>query len=141
MKGVAVVLVATVVAACTSITVRPVEATAQLNHVCIQENPKVWVANFIPVLRDGLSRHGISSETYDGSAPADCAFILTYTVVRSWDFAPYLSHAELSLQTGGREVGYGEFHLKGEGGLSLMKWQQTKTKMDPVIDELLAAYR
>jgi len=28
--------------------------------------------------------------------------------------------------------------LKGAGGFSLMKWQGTKTKMDPVIDELLS---
>jgi len=28
----------------------------------------------------------------------------------------------------------------GKGGYSLMKWQDTKTKMDPVVDELLKAY-
>ena len=96
MKVLAVVPCATVVLACTSITVRPIEAAAQLEHVCIQGNPKVLVADFVPVLRDGLSRHGISSETFTGSAPEDCAFIPTYTAFRSWDFAPYLSHAEPS---------------------------------------------
>jgi hypothetical protein len=30
------------------------------------------------------------------------------------------------------------YHLKGGGGLSVMKWQGTASKMDPVIDELLA---
>jgi len=30
-----------------------------------------------------------------------------------------------------------EYHLRGGGGLSLMKWQSTKSKIDPVIDELL----
>jgi len=35
-------------------------------------------------------------------------------------------------------VGYGEFHLRGKGGYSMYKWQGTKAKMDPVIDQLLA---
>lgn len=30
-----------------------------------------------------------------------------------------------------------ESHLVGKGGLSLTKWASTKSKMDPVIDELL----
>jgi len=141
MKVLAVVPCAAVVLACTSITVRPIDAAAQLEHVCIQENPKVLVSDFVSVLRDGLSRHGISSETFTGSAPEGCAFILTYTAFRSWDFAPYLSHAELSLESGGQEVACGEYHLRDEGGLSLMKWQRAKTKMDPVLDELLGAYR
>jgi len=33
-------------------------------------------------------------------------------------------------------VGHGEFHLRAKGGLSLFKWQGTKTKMDPVIDKM-----
>ena len=126
---------------CTSITMRPIEATQQLEHSCIQENPKVLVEDFVPVLRDGLSRHGISSEVYTGTAPPHCEFLLTYTALRRWDFAPYMSHAELRLETEGRQVAFAEYHLRGGGGFSLMKWQRTKAKMDPVIDELLAAYR
>ena len=68
IKALTVLLWATVVSGCTSITVRPIEAKARLKHVCIQENPKVWVADFLPVLRDGLSRHGISSDVYTGAA-------------------------------------------------------------------------
>ena len=141
IKALTVLLWATVVSGCTSITVRPIEAKARLKHVCIQENPKVWVADFLPVLRDGLSRHGISSDVYTGAAPEDCKFILNYTARRSWDFAPYLSHAEVRLEADGLQVAYAEYHLKGGGGFSLMKWQSTKTKMDPVIDRLLAAYQ
>jgi hypothetical protein len=43
----------------------------------------------------------------------------------------------MRIQKEGRQVAYAEYHLKGKGGLSLTKWQDTKTKMDPVIDELL----
>lgn len=54
--------------------------------------------------------------------------------------SPYLSHAELRLEKGGHRIAYAEYHLRGKGGLSLSKWQGTKTKMDPVIDQLLADY-
>ena len=41
----------------------------------------------------------------------------------------------------GQEIAYGEFHLKGGGGLALNKWRGTRSTMNPVIDELLAAYK
>lgn len=51
---------------------------------------------------------------------------------------PYLSHAELQLHRAGQQVASAEYHLRGKGGFSLTKWAGTKSKMDPVIDELLA---
>jgi hypothetical protein len=125
---------------CTSVIVRPVDREALLKHVCIQENPKVWVKDFLTVLKDGFERHGISSEVFSEGAASHCEFIVTYTARQSWDFANYLTHAELRLERQGLQIAYAEYHLKGGGGLSLMKWQGTKTKMDPVIDELLGAY-
>jgi hypothetical protein len=45
--------------------------------------------------------------------------------------------AELRIEKDGKEVGYAEYRLVGDkGGLSLMKFQGTKAKLDPVIDEL-----
>jgi hypothetical protein len=123
--------------ACTSVTVKRPDPALSIKHVCIQENPKVWVSDFLPVLREGFDRHGISTNVYSGTKPENCEYVLTYTALQSWDFAPYLSHAELWLDKNGRQVAYAEYHLVGRGGLSLMKWQGTKTKMDPVIDELL----
>lgn len=125
---------------CTTMTVRPIDKSATLKHVCINENPKVKVADFITVLRDGFDRHGITTEVYSGNIPDNCGYILTYTALRSWDFSPYLSHAEIRIEKDGRQVAYAEYHLKGKGGLSLTKWKGTKYKMDPVIDELLKAY-
>ena len=51
--------------------------------------------------------------------------------------ATYLHHAELRLEKNGNKIGYAEYHLNGKGGLSLTKWQSTKTKMDPIVDQLL----
>jgi hypothetical protein len=123
---------------CTSITVRPVESHPQMAHICIEENPKVIVEDFLPAVRDSLSRHGVSSEVFSGETPQHCEFTMAYTALRSWDFAPYLAHAELRIERGSLQVGYAEFHLRGKGGYSLFKWQGTKTKMDPVIDRLFA---
>jgi hypothetical protein len=81
----------------------------------------------------------MTSEVYSAPAPEKCDFILTYTARRSWDLAPYLSTAEIWLKRDGEQVGYADYHLIGKGGLSLMKWQSTKTKMDPVVDQLFAA--
>ena len=127
--------------ACTAIRVEPVDPAAGVRHVCIEDNPDVIVKDFVPVVREGFARHGITSEVYDGdAAPPQCEFTLTYTALRSWDMAPYLSHAELRLHRQGTQVAYAEYHLRGKGGYSLMKFQGTKTKMDPVIDQLLAGY-
>jgi len=138
LTGLTLFLLGAPLLSCTSITVRPVEPRAQMTHVCIKHNPKVRVSDFVPVVRDGLSRHGVSSEEFSGDAPAHCEFVVTYTARRSWDFAPYLSQAEIRIERNGLQVGYGEFHLRGKGGYSMFKWQGTKTKMDPVIDQLFS---
>jgi hypothetical protein len=123
---------------CTSISVRPVEARSGMGHVCIKHNSAVEVSDFVAVVRDGLARHGVSSEEFFDNAPLHCEFILRYTARRSWDLAPYLSQAEIWIERDGAQVGYAEFHLRGKGGYSFYKWQGTKEKMDPVIDQLFA---
>jgi len=132
-----VTICAILVAACTSVTVKPVESSVDILHVCIQSNPQVQVEDFVPVIQEGLERHGIGSELFSGRVPRRCEYVLTYTALRSWDMSAYLSHAELSLQQEGQQIAYAEYHLKGKGGFSLTKWAGTKSKMDPVIDELL----
>jgi hypothetical protein len=51
--------------ACTSVTVRRPDTNLAIKHVCIQENPKVWVSDFLPVLKDGFTRHGIATTIYN----------------------------------------------------------------------------
>lgn len=64
---------------------------------------------------------------------------MTYTALQSWDFTTYLSHAELRLYKENLRIGYGIYHLDG-GGLSLMKWGSVKSKMTPVVNEMLGQY-
>lgn len=132
-----IIAIPIILTACTSVQVKPVDASLPIKYVCIENNPKVEVQDFIPVVRDGFDRHGIATEVYFTNKPDKCEYTLTYTAYRKWDFSPYLSHAELRLEKDGHQVGYAEYHLNGGGGLSLTKWASTKDKMDPVIDELL----
>lgn len=126
--------------ACTSVDVRPVDASYNLLHVCVEKNPKVIVPDFVSTLEDAFLDHGIETNVYNGLMPDNCEYKLTYTALRSWDFSTYLSHAELRLYKGSERIGYAEYHLNGGGGLSLMKWASVKSKMTPVVDDLLSQY-
>ena len=122
---------------CTSVRVQPVDRNLQPRHICIEHNPRVKVLDLEAVVQDTLQHQGVSSEIVEADAPARCEYILRYTALRSWDIAPYLSQAELSLWHYGRRIAHAEYHLKGKGGLSLLKWQDTRTKLEPVIIEML----
>jgi len=135
-----IVLLTIVLSGCTAIDVRKIDARHKISHVCIEENPKVIVPGFVAVVENGFVRHGISTEMYSGEMPSHCEYKLTYTALRSWDFVTYLSHAELRLYRGSERIGFGQFHLVGKGGFALTKWRGVKSKMDPVIDELLSQY-
>ena len=137
MKDKFLILFVLAASGCTSINVRPVAPTANLQQVCIVNNPKVIVSDFISVLQDGFSRHNIATSIVESSEAESCHVTLTYTALRSWDFKPYISHAELRLWRDGKQIGAADYHLKGKGGFALTKWGSTKEKMDPVIDRLL----
>ncbi|CAM3665453.1 Sbal_3080 family lipoprotein [Ectopseudomonas alcaliphila] len=127
----------TLLGGCTATRVTPLKTAA--DQMCIEENPKVQVSDFVPVLQEGFARHGIQTQLYSKIPRADCPYVVTYTARRSWDMAPYLSTAEITILGPRRQtLAKASYHLRGKGGLSLMKWQGTKSKIDPVIDELLA---
>ena len=127
---------------CTSVQVKPLDSSLAISKVCIEKNEKVIVPQFLEILKSGFDRHGISTEIFHGKAPDECEIVCTYTALRSWDFTPYLSHAELWLRDqNGKLIAYAEYHLKGGGGFALNKWASAKSKINPVIDELLVGYR
>lgn len=126
---------------CTSVDIKPLSADLGVVHICIENNRAVQVAGFENILSDAIQKHGITTEVYAGVRPPHCVNHLTYTARRSWDMATYLSHAELRLYDTNRLVAHAEYHLVGKGGLSLTKWASAKSKMEPVVDQLLAEYR
>lgn len=126
-----------VLSACTSVQVAPVAKTelGHIQQVCIVDNPKVIIDDFVPVIQKRLQYHGIASRIVKDEQ--SCEYALHYSAKRSWDFKTYLSWAELKLYQGQKVVAQAEYKLVGGGGLSLMKWQSVETKMTPVVDELL----
>ncbi|HEY8587506.1 MAG TPA: Sbal_3080 family lipoprotein [Rhodanobacter sp.] len=127
-------------AACTSVKVKPVDTSLAMHRVCIQTNPAVKVDDFVMVMQDGFQRHGIAAQVYDSTLPASCEYVVDYTALRSWDFKPYLSHAEIRITDHGRLVASATYHLNGKGGFDMGKWRGTKAKIAPVMDELLAGF-
>jgi len=138
LRTILTVIVLSSLLACTSIKVRPLSNPSEIKHVCIEDGSQsCFEDRMLDIIRDGFQRHGITSDVYTGKLPPECGYHLTYYCERTWDMATYMHHAELRLYRGKKQIGYAEYHLAGKGGFSLMKWQDTKTKMDPVIDELL----
>lgn len=129
-----------VLTGCSEVAVKPVAEGIPIHSVCIEENPEVLMADFVPVVRASFGRHGIASRVVPNPPPKDCTYIMTYRLSHRVDFAMYLTHAELWLKKNGRFLGTAEYRLTslGGGGLNMMRWQSTKTTLDPVLDQWLA---
>lgn len=125
---------------CTAVNVRPIPKETRITKVLIRENPKVPVADFLDVLVEGFERHGISTKIVPESTDPGDAYVVTYTAKRRWDMGIYLVDATISIQKEGHRLAHAHYHLRNGGGLSLTKWQSTKTKIDPVLDKLLKDY-
>lgn len=137
-KYILLALPLTVLVGCTSVNVRPVADVSAIKHICVQESPDDCFAEDMPtVIVEALARNGISAERFKGKMPDECEYHIKYMCNVTWDFATYMHHAEIRLLQGRREIASAEYHLNGKGGFSMMKWQGTKAKIDPVIDELL----
>jgi hypothetical protein len=141
MKSATAAFAILALAGCTSVQVSSVDSKANLKDVCIVKNQEVTVRDFVAVLKDGFARHGIQTSLIAKGQERSCETVLTYSALKSWDLKPYLSVAELHLWRNGAQIGSAEYHLKGRGGFDLGKFAGTRAKMDPVIDQLLQAYR
>ncbi len=140
MRHLAFLPVIIVVSACTSITAQSVDPALNVQHVCIQENKAVIIDDFVEYLQDDFARYGITTEVIGNQRPRHCEYVLSYTALRSWDITPYMSTADLTLTRGGQRVGSANYYLKGKGGFALTKFASTESKLDNVVDQLLANY-
>jgi len=137
-KALSVVGLILLLTSCTAVEVRPVPAQEPITSVLIELNPKVLRSDFVDVLIAGFNRHGIEAKLIQPQTPVGNAYVVRYTARQRWDMAMYMTDATIWIYKNDQEVAKAVYHLKGGGGLSLTKWQGTATKMDPVIDELLA---
>lgn len=115
--------------------VTPAQKDENIQHVCVVRNPQVKIAETINIIREGFSRHGISTSIVDSDS--SCKYSVTYTARRSWDFSFYLGRFEMQLWKEGRQIASAEY-VQRSGSLS--KWGKTKERMDAMIDQMLAAY-
>lgn len=138
MRTIAAAVVSVAAIGCTTVQVAPVDRAAHpIGSVCIERNERVAVAGFLSIVEDGFSRHGIRTRTYStGLVPDDCRYVLTYTARRGWDFVPFLKTAELRLRRDGLTVGSASYRHRG--GLGLTKYASTRSKVEPLVRELLS---
>jgi hypothetical protein len=69
---------------CTSMDVRPIPASANLDRICIEFNSEVNVDDFVPVVQEDFFNHGITSVVYHSARPTTCRFTMTYAAERWW---------------------------------------------------------
>lgn len=130
--------------------VRPLAPYKDVAEICILENPKVIIADFLPVLQEGIQRNGLRSKVYR-EVPNSCAYVLEYIAFQRWDFTPFMSEADIKLYkakelvgTAREIVGTVSYKLPsgifGGGGANPAKWNSTKEKLDPLLDELFQNY-
>ena len=135
----ALALVSLTLAGCTSISVERPNSVEKIEYACIKENPKVIRGDMLPTIQKGFKKHGIETKVY-WDIPESCEYVVTYTATQTWDMAMVLKDAEIWIHKSGVQVAYGNYHLKGGGGFSLMKWQGAEKKLMPMIDKMLAGY-
>ncbi|MGI9323862.1 MAG: Sbal_3080 family lipoprotein [Pseudomonadales bacterium] len=130
---IAIVAMTLTMAACTAVNVDPVADSSDLGTVCIVENPKVVVADFIAVVEGRFKHHGVATKLVQDRK--GCNTTLDYTAERSWDLKPFLDYAQLTLRRDGVLIGSAEY--RNRGGFTVTKYAGTASKMNPVVDELL----
>lgn len=116
----------------------------RIDNLCIQFNPAVAVADFVPAVQRELRDNSVDSRLYEaGMQPADCQAILYYSAFLDWDrramsdeYSPYLTFASITLRSSdGRVLASANYE---EGQLGMDKWSSTRAKISTVIKALLA---
>ena len=128
-----------ILSGCTTLETKPISSNEPVNLTCIKFNTDNNVDDLVSVIQDRFHTHGIETMVVkDSPMPHQCHYVLEYTADRWWDMAPYLVDAKLTMTKDGVFIGSGHYHLNGHGGLDLAKWAGTASKVDPVIDGMLA---
>jgi len=121
---------------CNAVRVKEVSAKEPIEHVCIEQNSRVTIVDFVDVMQEAFLKHGISSSVV--SPPARCKYTATYTAQRTWNLGTFLSEAHVVIFRDGTPIAAANYHLRGKGGLTLTKFAATRSKILPVMDQMLA---
>jgi hypothetical protein len=129
----------TVLNGCSIFTrVDPVET--KIAEVCIKNNPAVLMGGFLPELRSQIETHGIKTRVFDKHAPKDCLYQLLYTANWRWDFAMWLTYAELAVYESEHRnrIGVAIYDARDGNGLP-DKFGPTADKLRTLTDSLFRA--
>jgi hypothetical protein len=118
--------------------VRPVGAN-DIQEVCIQANPQVFMSEFKNELQRQIESLGIRvTRVYEGERPPSCTTRVEYTANWKWDLAMYLTYANLRVYQGSdRLIGEATYDAK-MAGLNLGKFGTTAEKLRPLVNQLFA---
>lgn len=136
-KFIAIGLAAILLTGCAGRNVQPAMDAKQINNVCIEINPAVQVDDFLSALQSAFYLNGVKSETYFGTRPQYCEYVVKYTARRSWDVVPYLAYFNIVVEKDNVAVAYGEWKIKFMGRFSLAKWKDSSTLVHPIVKRML----
>jgi hypothetical protein len=123
--------------------VQPISYSTPISEICILENPKVIVSDVLPVIQENISKHGLRSNLYH-EIPKSCTHVLEYVAYQRWDMTTFMSEANIKLYQENKLIGSVDYKtptgLFGAGGINPAKWESTKSKLDPLLDELFKNY-
>jgi hypothetical protein len=124
-----------------TINIKPVDsAKYKISEICIKKNEKVIVPEFVEILEQGINRHGIKTNLVP-EISSECDYWLDYVATQRWDIVTFMSDAHLDLYKGNLLIASADRKnpsgLFGFGGMNPSKWNSTRSKVDPLIDELL----
>jgi hypothetical protein len=144
IKRASIVAAMTLIAGCSIQTaVQSIPPQTSISEICILENPKVIISDFLPVVQEGVSRHGLRGSVYR-EVPSDCEYVLQYVAYQRWDFTAFMSEASIKLYRDKKLIGNVSYEtptgIFGGGGANPAKWKSTKEKLDPLLDELFKYY-
>jgi hypothetical protein len=95
---------------------------------------------FLPELKSQVESTGIKTRVFDGLPPADCVYHMEYDANWHWDFAMYLSFADLRVFEKNRMIGQAIYDARS-GGLNFDKFGPTDQKLKSLTDELFGPLR
>lgn len=114
-----------------------------VQNVCIEWNPLVSTAGFVPALQLALSRRGVQSTVHNqGTAPAGCESTLAYSAVSDWGagfasdtYTQYLSTIDLRLIAHGESV---TAHYQ-TASIQMDRFASTSNKLAGLLDKMVVS--
>lgn len=105
----------------------------RLTQLCIEENPEVAKASFLPMLVSMIEERGIRATRYSGQQPDWCPEFIRYTADWSQGLFGNLAFAQINLFEGKTLKGSARYFIHGS---SFDQFGSDEGKIQPLIEKL-----